>query len=51
MEPDDIDLAYVEFWRRPLSERAAAFATLRARPGLSLDMTRKPAEWTPAGPR
>lgn len=36
MELGDIDLADLAFWDRPLRERAAAFATLRA-------------EWTPAG--
>ena len=27
--PDDIDLSDMEFWKRPWSEREAAFATLR----------------------
>src|ERR1700722_10354611 len=35
MELNQIDLADLEFWRRPLEERAAAFATLRAQPDLA----------------
>jgi cytochrome P450 len=34
MELKDIDLSDLEFWKRPLEARAAAFAELRARPRL-----------------
>jgi len=34
MQQSEIDLADLEFWRRPLDERAAAFASLRAQPDL-----------------
>ncbi len=35
MQSVDIDLSDLEFWARPLDERAAAFATLRAQPELA----------------
>jgi len=35
MQRTEIDLSDMEFWSRPLDERAAAFATLRAEPGLA----------------
>jgi cytochrome P450 len=50
MELDEIDLADLEFWRRPLSERAAAFATLRARPDLAFFAEPEPPPGLVQGP-
>jgi cytochrome P450 len=50
MELADTDLADLEFWRRPLSERAAAFAALRARPDLAFFAEPEPPPGLTQGP-
>jgi cytochrome P450 len=48
---DDIDLADLEFWVRPLSEREAAFAVLRAeRPAAPMTLPAMPAMGLPETP-
>jgi hypothetical protein len=51
MELKDIDLSDMEFWKRPLRERAAAFATLRSQllSAFINGVKHLPAEWTPVG--
>ena len=50
MELKDIDLSDIEFWKRPLDERAAAFATLRARAELPFFAEPEPPPGMPHGP-
>jgi cytochrome P450 len=50
MELTDVDLSDMEFWKRPLSERAAAFAALRARPELPFFAEPAPPPGVPWGP-
>ncbi|MGH9057279.1 MAG: cytochrome P450 [Acidimicrobiales bacterium] len=47
--PDHIDLSDLEFWARPLDERAAAFAALRARPGPAFFAEPEPPPGMPQG--
>jgi cytochrome P450 len=46
----DIDLSSLEFWQAPLTERAAAFAALRAKEGLHFNAEPEAAAGLPQGP-
>jgi cytochrome P450 len=47
----EIDLSSRQFWSRPLAEREAAFAALRAQPGLAFfPEPETGADWMPRGP-
>jgi cytochrome P450 len=50
MELNQFDLADLEFWRRPLDERAAAFAALRAQPDLVFTAEPEPPPGFAPGP-
>jgi cytochrome P450 len=50
MELKDIDLSDIEFWKRPLRQRAAAFATLRALPELPFFAEPEPPPGMAPGP-
>ena len=50
MELKDIDLSDMEFWKRPLEARAAAFADLRARPRLPFFAEPQPPPGMAPGP-
>ena len=50
MELKDIDLSDLEFWKRPLEARAAAFAGLRARPRLAFFAEPEPPPGMAPGP-
>ena len=47
---DQIDLSDLEFWARPLDERAEVFAGLRAEPGLAFFAEPEPPPGMPPGP-
>ena len=50
MDLNQIDLADLEFWKRPLDERAAAFTLLRAQPELAFYAEPEPAPGLVQGP-